>query len=489
MPNSLTSTGLTIATQSELQESAQTAFKTIYGPNINIGPETPDGQIINIPIQAALDLEELLMTTYNTFDPDNAIGTILDQRVALNGIQRQAGTFTVTNITLVLSQSVNLYGLDQTTQSVFTVADNAGNQYQLQTTQLGVGPGTVVYAFQAAIPGAITPVPNSITVPVTIVLGVTSINNPTTYTTLGVNEESDAALKIRRQISVSLPSQGYFQGLEAALENINGVTYAYVEENNTGTTNGDGVPGHSIWVIVAGSGAASSIAQAIYTKRNAGCGMYAPSGASSYTITQVDGSLFTVYWSDVTTQNLFIRFEVTSLNQTSAPNISAILNSTTGLPGIFTPGPAAEVNINQLSTLVQSIDPNTLVTNSGFSTTVGGSYTATLTPSQKNYQFIVSAADIIITPMYISSINTVLAISGSTITATLAIAASGTQQFASNGGYGTMTWSFDSHGSSGSTINSSTGAYVAGSAGTDVVRVTDSDPSGPNYATITITVT
>src|SRR5581483_5728996 len=157
---------------------------------------------------------------YNMFDPDNAVGVILDQRVAINGIQRQAGTFTVTNVTLIVSQALNLYGLDQTAQPVYTVADNAGNQWQLQTTQHISGPGTYVFSFQAANPGAVLTTINTITVPVTIVLGVTSINNPTTYTTLGINEESDAVFKVRRQKSVQLSSVGYLAGLLAALQNI-----------------------------------------------------------------------------------------------------------------------------------------------------------------------------------------------------------------------------------------------------------------------------
>jgi hypothetical protein len=161
----------------------------------------------------------------------------------------------------------------------------------------------------------------------------------------------------------------------------------------------------------------------------------------------------------------------------------------TGLPGIYTPGPAAEVNINQMATLVQSIDPNVLVTNGGFASSASIAKTQTLTPSQKNYQFLVSANNIIITPIYITSPTAVLSISGSTITSTLTVAPSTSVQFTEYGGYGTMTWSFQSHGSSGSTINSSTGVYVSGTAGTDIVLVTDSDPLGPNTATITITVT
>lgn len=362
MPNSLTSTGLTLATKQELIDNFTAQYQQIYGSDINLGSDTPDGQMMNIYVQAILDVQDLLMQIYNSFDPDNAIGNVLDQRVSINGIQRQGATYTVTPITVVTSQSVNFYGLDQTAQQVYTVSDNANNLWQLQTTQLGVAAGTHVFNFQAAVPGAQLTIPNTITVQVTVVLGVTSVNNPTTYTTLGINEESDAALRIRRQKSVSLASQGYLQGLLAALENISGVTSAFVYENNTGTTNSDGVPGHSIWVIVAQSGASSSaIANAIYTKRNAGCGMF---GSQSYNVTQVDSTVFTVYWDNVSTVNLFIKFTATSINGVNAPNISGIR---TGLPTIFTPAVFQEVNINGLATLVQDIDSNTLVTNAGFS--------------------------------------------------------------------------------------------------------------------------
>ncbi len=362
MPYSIGSTGITVAPQSELVTNFTASYQTIYGSSINLASNTPDGQMMMIFIQTIIDVQNQIVQIYNMFDPNQAVGVILDQRVAINGIQRQAGTYTQTNVTLVLSQSVNLYGLNQTVQPVFTVQDNAGNQWQLQTSQLGVGPGTVTYSFQAANPGAVVSTPNTITIPVTIVLGVSSINNPTTYTTLGVNAETDAALRIRRTQSVSLASQGYYAGLLAALQNISGVTSAYVYENLTNATNTNGVPGHSIWVIVAGTGAASAIANAIYTKRNAGCGMY---GSVSYTITQVDGSSFIVYYDTVVAQNLFIAFTASSVNGVNLPNIAGIR---TGLPVNYVPAVYAEVNTTALGTQVQVIDSNTLVTNAGFST-------------------------------------------------------------------------------------------------------------------------
>jgi hypothetical protein len=155
---------------------------------------------------------------------------------------------------------------------------------------------------------------------------------------------------------VSLASQGYLAGLLAALRNINGVTSAFVYENTSAITNSDGVPGHSIWVIVAGAGANADIAQAIYTKRNAGCGMF---GSISFVITQIDGTPFTVFWDTVMVRNLFIFFQATSINGVVPPNVQAIRD---GFPALFTPGVNEEVNINGVATIVQQIDPNTLVT-------------------------------------------------------------------------------------------------------------------------------
>lgn len=488
MPNAVTTTGLTVATYAELLNAYTAAFQLIYGNDIDLDSDSPDGQIINIFIQSVLDLENLIMQVYNMFDPDLAIGAVLDQRVAINGIQRQAGTFTITNITVATNQSVNLYGLDQTVQPVFTVADGSGNQYQLQTTQLGFNPGAggSPLVFQAVAPGALTPTPNTITVAVTIILGVLSVNNPTTASSIGINEETDAQLRVRRQQSVSLASQGYLAGLLAALLNITGMVSAFVYENNTGATNSDGVPGHSIWVIVSGTAAALDIANAIYDKRNAGCGMF---GSINYVITQIDGSLFTVSWDGVVAEPLFIKFSVTPIDGVNIPNISAIRS---GLVTTLLPGVNEAVNINEVATLVQALDSNSLVTNAGLDITSGGAFAnLTLAPAAKNKQFAISSPNIIILPMILVAAGGTLVVSAGLVVSTATVANLGTIVFTSLGGYGTdhsavnphLTYSIFS--GSGSIV-SATGVFTANGVGTTVVRVTD---ALGNIANCTVTVT
>ena len=155
MPNTLSSTGLVTNTQAEWITYFSNAYKSIYGSDINLDQDSPDGQMMMIYIQALLDMTDLLTQIYNQFDPDYAIGNVLDQRVAINGIQRQAGTHTVTNITLVVTKALNLYGADQSVYSAYTVADNQGNQWQLLTSVVIGAAGTYVYAFEAVEPGAI----------------------------------------------------------------------------------------------------------------------------------------------------------------------------------------------------------------------------------------------------------------------------------------------------------------------------------------------
>lgn len=472
MPNQLDATGLQTDSYDELLAYYTAQFQAIYGSDINLASDTPDGQWMNIIIQTTLDLLNLVTQVYNGFDPDLAVGNVLDQRVAINGIQRQGGTYTITPVTLVTNASTNLYGIDQsgtpTSQPVYTVADNAGNQWLLQTTQLGIAAGTYILNFQAQNAGAVLTVPNSITVPVSVVLGVVSINNPTTYLSLGQNEETDAALRIRRQQSVSQASQGYLKGLLAQLLNITGVTAAFVYENTGDAPDGDGVPGHSIWVIVSGTGTSAAIAQAIYDKRNAGCGMY---GSTSYVITQVDGSPFIVYWDSVVTQNLFIQFTVTSINGVTAPNIAAIR---AGLANLVKPGVYQEVNINEVATAVQEIDQNTLVTNAGLSLTAVGGYANILTPTTKKNQFSLAPANIIILPMQLQPATNVV------------LNTTGTVAFSGLGGYGALTYSISVN-NSGGTINATSGAYAAGPTGgvTDTVRV---DDTLGNFATASVQV-
>lgn len=391
MANELTANGLTLSTLQQVIDQIKNGTATypgffqIYGPSINVEPNSPDGQLINLIAQVAIDLEELAAQINAGFDPDQAVGRVLDMRCAINGVVRRAGTYTQQPITVTVDRPVTLSGLDTAPASAFTVSDSSGNRFKLLNTYSFGGAGSVSLAFQAETMGAVLTTPNTINQVVTVILGVTAVNNPSAATSVGTPEETDTALRIRRQNSVALPSRGYLDGLLGALLNVDGVTQAIVRENDTNATV-DGIPAHSIWCIVLG-GTNADVADAIYRKRNAGCGM---KGATSVTITQVDGTPFSVEFDRPTNQNLWISFNATAVTG----SLDANYIRTQLLARLsYNIGQAADSSA--IVALCKEIAPNISFSNEGVSDD-NVTYVTLLDPTDINYQFQIASTRIII---------------------------------------------------------------------------------------------
>ena len=309
MSDTLNENGLQLSTATELLENLQTQMKSIYGEDIVLDSSTPDGQWLNILVQKGIDVRGLISQLYNSFNPDNTQGSLLDQRCAINNVFRRAGTFTTVNIDITVNTTVTLQGLDSNYNSVdgtgYTVQDDAGNRFILANTQT-LTAGTTSVLFRAETMGEVIVLPNTITTPVTIVLGVVSVNNPTVASFVGSDEESDQNLRVRRRQSVALGSFGYLNGLQAALLQLDGVLDAKVYENDTDSVDDDNIPAHSIWVVMDG-GNSDDIANAIYSKKTPGCGM---KGSITYNITTPANMTFTAKWDEAETQSLYIKFDI-----------------------------------------------------------------------------------------------------------------------------------------------------------------------------------
>ena len=316
MPNSFDANGLQTLTQNEIVEDLTQDFQDVYGEDINVESNSPDGQIINIFAQMLEDQYELLSQVNASFDPDQAVGTVLDQRCAINGIQRKAGTYTYVTLDVEVDRSVTLQGLDQyPEEQAYTVSDGEGNKFILSATS-SINTGTSQLVFRALNVGNVEVLPNTITTPVTIVLGVKSVNNPGVAITQGTNEETDAELRARRKASVSISNQGYVDGLQAALANIPDVAKVNVYQNRSNTTDADGIPGHSIWVVIQG-GTDAEIGQVMDNKVAGGVGI---KGTQSVNVQQADGQVATYYFDRPSAQTLYVNLDITPLGgQTIVP--------------------------------------------------------------------------------------------------------------------------------------------------------------------------
>jgi uncharacterized phage protein gp47/JayE len=309
--NYIDATGLVTQTLTEIVVQLEEGFKAIYGADINVDANSPDGQMINLFAQAKIDILDCMTEIYNSFSPSQAIGVTLDQRCALNGVVRQGATNTVIQAVVTTDRIVNLTGINTGGPNVFVIADAQGNKFNLiddQTT--GIGANT--YLFQAAVAGAVNAVPNTVNQIVTITLGVLSVNNPNDPISQGINEETDTQLRVRRQQSVALPSQGFAEGLTAGILSITNVIGCKVYENTGSTTDIYGTPGHSIWCVVDG-GDNDLIADVIYNKRNAGCGMR---GTVIVPKALPNGFNIPIKFDRPTLIDLYIELEITSIDPT-----------------------------------------------------------------------------------------------------------------------------------------------------------------------------
>lgn len=391
MPNIIDANGIQIQTLAEIINDIINGTTNvpglvqIYGSDINTDSNSPDGQLVNIFALSKQDILNFIVEDYNSKNPDTAVGVALDAVAQLCGLVRKGGTYTQTPVTVVASGSVNLLGLD--TSTPYTISDNAGNLFYL-ITSASLTAGSNILEFQAAKIGAVQVVINTITTPVSIIPGITSVNNPSPPDVLGVNQETDSQFRIRRQKSVSAPSQGYLQSLYGGLNNIVNLNTANVYENNTNTTDGDGIPGHSIWVVVNG-GSDSDVAEAVYNYRNAGCGM---KGSVNVNITQVDSSVFVIQFDRSISENLYLEFHLDTINGGVIDN-TAIKNF---LVANWTFGIYQEADITTMAEFIRQANPNVVVSAAGVSND-GISFDILEYPTTKQRQFILTANHINIT--------------------------------------------------------------------------------------------
>ncbi len=388
MANAITANGIEIESYAEIVSNivngttSAPGMLQIYGTDINVASNSPDGQMINIYALSKQDVLNLCVAIYDSFDPDQAVGIALDSIAQIAGLARKAGTYTIVTIVVTVSTNLNLSGLD--TSTPYTVQDSTGNQFAL-ITSASLTAGANSLSFQAIAIGFIQVLANTITVPVTIVAGVTSVNNPATPTTVGTNQETDANFRLRRQASTAFPAEGALQALYGGLNSLTGVVQAVVYENTTNIVDADGIPAHGIWVVTNG-GAAADIGNTIYTYRNLGCPM---KGSQSVVITQVDGSTITMKYDLAVSQNLYMQFHLASIDGSAIDNTAIKAGLVANwILGIYEPA-----DISTLDAQIRAIDPNVVVSSIGVSN-VAAYYTTIIYPSSKQNRWVLDVSRI-----------------------------------------------------------------------------------------------
>lgn len=236
------------------------AFRAIYGQDINLDPDTQDGQLIGVLSLALYDYGVSALAAFQSFRPDQSQGEGLSALVKINGIRRRIPTRSTVDLLLV-GQAGTVIRRGQ--------ARDAANRLWDLPDEVVIPPaGQVVATATARDLGAIDAPPGTVTTVATPTRGWQTVTNPTAATA-GAGVESDPELRARQAQNTALPGVTMLQSIVSAVSNLPGVTAVSAQENNTGETDAQGLPPHSFAVVVRG-GDADAIARTIAAKKGPG---------------------------------------------------------------------------------------------------------------------------------------------------------------------------------------------------------------------------
>ena len=302
-------------------------FKNIYGQDISIAQDSPDGQMIGIMANAVYDLQSILGKIYAGFDPDYAEGFELDKILKLLATTRLPATKSTVDIDIVTSANVVL-------PADYTVKDDNKQEWIIISSQTLVT-GTTTVSFEAKLWGNIEALLNTITTPVSILTEVTSINNPASALA-GRDEESDIVLRKRRNSLIEYRAESTVGALVGKIIKLDNVSDVVIYENSTDVVdNVKVIDPHTIWVIAEG-GDIAEIGQIIATDKTAGTGLKG-SVSSTYeeTFLRSNGTSRIVYhevkFDRPTDSNIYIKLDVVKRLPTDIIDTDAIKTSLAAL--------------------------------------------------------------------------------------------------------------------------------------------------------------
>lgn len=298
----ITSAGILAPSFADVLAYLKAGAQSIYGSDIYIESDSQDGQILSIFANAINDTNNACVATYNSYSPATAIGAALSNAVKINGLRR-----------LVPSQStavITIVGQNGTTITNGIVGDNLGlnTKWALPATVNIPGSGTIDVTATCTDPGAIAAAANSLTQILTPTRGWQTANNAASASP-GAPTEDDATLRNRQAISTAQPAETPFDSILAEIENVAGVVRAAGYENDTDTTDGNGIPSHSVSFVVQG-GTTTDIAAAIGLKKAPGTGTY---GSTSVPWVDPKGISKTINYFVLATVPIYVEVDITAL--------------------------------------------------------------------------------------------------------------------------------------------------------------------------------
>ncbi|MNL91822.1 hypothetical protein D3C81_15640 [compost metagenome] len=275
-------------------------FQQIYGDDVYLDPDSKDGQMVAIYARGIHDANNSVIAVYNSFSPSTARGRGLASNVKINGISVTPASRSTADVLIV--------GQVGTLITNGTARDSNGITWSLPASVVIGIDGTVTVTATCQINGAVVAPAGTITEIGTPTRGWQSVTNPAAAAA-GRKVETDAELRQRQAKSVAIPSLTVLDGIIGAVATLDGVERYRGYENDTSVEDANGLPPHSISLVVSG-GDASAIARTIATKKTPGGGTY---GTTSINVTDKYGIVHPISFFRPTSVNIYARVEIKAL--------------------------------------------------------------------------------------------------------------------------------------------------------------------------------
>ena len=248
----------------EILTRLSNGLKNIYGQDINLDQDTPDGQQLGIQANIISDFQDLALYIYNSMDPDLADGANFDKLLKLLARTRLPSSRSTVDIEMVLNKTVSI-------PASYTIKDLNNQNWIIGTAQT-LDAGTHLVSFYSEDWGNITAEPNTINEQVTILTEVVSINNPESAIS-GRDEESIVQVRERRNKILEINSSSTIGSIIGKILDLNGVVDAVPYENMTKVYDPvRDIQPNSYWIVVKG-GDIAQISEIIAKDKTGGTGL------------------------------------------------------------------------------------------------------------------------------------------------------------------------------------------------------------------------
>ena len=249
-------------------------FRSIYGQDVNLDSDTPDGQLLGLFTQELTDIHQAASFIVQMLDPYQATGNWLEQRAMYAGVIRRRSSYSyVDDVILTGTPKTNI-----PVDSIF-IDQNKNKWVTLDRVELN-DLGSARVKIRSESPGIFNLKKLDELQQSTVILGLQKIiANSESYG--GADEEKDIDLIQRFMKSHAINNEEDQSGIQAKLINLKGVEKCIVYENFTSETDEKGIPSHSLSAVVLG-GDHQEIIETLTRSKKGGCGFFGKIEGETY---------------------------------------------------------------------------------------------------------------------------------------------------------------------------------------------------------------